>query len=151
MTNARGTTDRPAPDPAPEPDPDSAAASMFIRDRASAELGIELVEAASGRAVVSMTVTDTMVNGLGVCHGGLVFTLADTAMAVASNSGGGRTLASGAAIDFLAPSHTGDVLTATCIVVAKPGRNAVNDAVVVNQRGETIAMFRGRTLTLGGS
>ncbi len=139
------------PGPAPDPDPDAAAPTVLAGDRASAALGIELVEASIGHAVVSMTVTEAMVNGLGVCHGGLVFTLADTAMAVASNGDGRRTLASGAAIDFLAPSHVGDVLTATCTEIAKPGRNAVNDAIVCNQRGETIAVFRGRTLTVGSS
>lgn len=121
---------------------------MLSADAASRTLGIEMVDASPGKATVSMVVTDAMVNGLGVCHGGVVFTLADTAMALASNSSGAPTLASAASIELLAPSEIGDRLQATCVEVAKPGRTAINDAVVINQNDEIVAVFRGRTVTL---
>ena len=127
----------------------AAATAMLEADHASTGLGISVSDISLGRAVVDMTVTDAMVNGLGVCHGGIIFTLADTAMAVASNTCGQRTLAASAAIEFLAPATTGDVLTATCVERIKPGRSAINDTTVVNQDGVAIAEFRGRTVTVG--
>lgn len=120
---------------------------MLAADAASRTLGIELVDASAGSATVSMLVTEAMVNGLGVCHGGVVFTLADTAMAIASNSSGVPTLASAASIELLAPSAVGDRLSATCTEVIKPGRSAINDAVVTNSDGTVVALFRGRTVT----
>ena len=126
-----------------------AADEMLANDSASSALGIEIIEVAAGNAVLSMTVTGAMVNGLEVCHGGIIFTLADTAMAVASNTCGQRTLASSATIEFLAPARIGDVLTTTCRERIKPGRSAINDATVVNHEGVTIAEFRGRTVTVG--
>ncbi len=126
-----------------------AAQAMLDADAASTALGITLDEVTLGHAVLTMTVTDAMVNGLEVCHGGIIFTLADTAMAVASNSCGSRTLASSAAIEFLAPATIGDVLTATCNERVKPARSALNDTTVVNQDHVTIAEFRGRTVTVG--
>ncbi len=126
-----------------------AAQSMLDADAAATALGITIVEVASGHAVLTMTVTKNMVNGLSVCHGGIIFTLADTAMAVASNTCGSRTLASSAAIEFLAPARIGDQLSATCDERIKPGRSALNDTTVTNQDGATIAEFRGRTVTVG--
>lgn len=121
---------------------------MLSADAASRTLGIEIVDASLGKATVSMVVTEAMVNGLGVCHGGVVFTLADTAMALASNSSGAPTLASAASIELLAPSHIGDRLQATCTEVVKPGRSAINDVTVINQNDDVVAVFRGRTITL---
>ncbi|MEZ5380059.1 MAG: hotdog fold thioesterase [Acidimicrobiales bacterium] len=126
-----------------------AAHSMLAADAAAMSLGITIDEVSVGHAVLTMTVTAGMVNGLEVCHGGVIFTLADTAMAVASNACGRRTLASSAAIEFLAPARVGDVLTATCDERIKPGRSALNDTTVVNHEGVTIAEFRGRTVTVG--
>lgn len=139
-------TDQPLPD-ARTPEL-MRAHEMMATDAASRALGIELVDASAGCATVSMLVTDAMVNGLGVCHGGVVFTLADTAMAIASNSSGVPTLASAASIELLAPSAVGDRLRATCTEVIKPGRSAINDAVVTNQDGTVVAMFRGRTVSM---
>ncbi len=125
------------------------ATAMLSADAAAQALGIRLVEAELGLATVTMAVTPAVVNGLGMCHGGVMFTLADTAMAIASNSCGVKTLASAATIEFLAPAQVGDTLTATCRELLKPGRSAVNDAVVVNQHGDTLAVFRGRTISVG--
>jgi acyl-CoA thioesterase len=123
---------------------------MFANDRASRALGMRIVEVGPGRAVLEMTVLDTMVNGHDLCHGGLIATLADSAFAFACNSYNELTVASGFSIDILAPGKLGDVLTARCTEVSKSGRTGVYDAVVTNQRGERVAVFRGRSYTMKG-
>jgi acyl-CoA thioesterase len=126
----------------------TAAHDMFDRDRASTGLGIELVEAAGGRAVARMTVTRAMVNGHDIAHGGYVFLLADTAFACACNSHGPVTVAAGADITFLAPARAGDVLEARAEERARSGRSGVYD-VTVTRDGEVVAEFRGRSRTVG--
>ncbi len=128
-----------------------ATAAMHARDHVAHLLGIEITHAEVGLAVVSMTVTEQMTNGLGVCHGGLLFTLADTAMAHASNAGNARTLSTTASIEWIAPARVGDHLVATSRAIAMRGRNTVHDISVTNADGDTIAMVRGQTLTLGGA
>lgn len=123
---------------------------MFANDRASKWLGMRIVEVAPGRAVVEMAVRDTMVNGHDLCHGGLIATLADSAFAFACNSYNELTVASGFAIDILAPGKLGDVLTAHCHEVSRAGRTGVYDAEVTNQRGDKVAVFRGRSYTMKG-
>jgi acyl-CoA thioesterase len=122
----------------------TAAHDMFDRDKASRELGIELVEAGDGAAVVRMRVTDSMVNGHGLTHGGYVFLLADTAFACACNSRGPVTVAAGADITFLQPSKAGDVLEARAAERAASGRSGVYD-VTVRRDGDVVAEFRGRS------
>ena len=90
-----------------------ASAAMHKRDHVAKELGIEITHAEVGLAVVSMTVEERMTNGLGVCHGGLLFTLADTAMAHASNAGNERTLSTTASIEWISTARIGDHLVAT--------------------------------------
>ncbi|MDQ3739107.1 MAG: hydroxyphenylacetyl-CoA thioesterase PaaI [Actinomycetota bacterium] len=126
----------------------SAAEEMFDADASAATLGIELLEVDAGRAIVTMTVRDDMVNGHGTCHGGLIFTLADTAFAVACNSHGPLTVAAAAAIDFLDPARVGDRLTATAGERFRRGRAGLYDVTVSNDAGEPIAHFRGRSHTL---
>ncbi len=108
------------------------------------------LEVTPGRAVLPMTVRDEMLNGHDICHGGLITTLADSAFAYACNSYDELTVASGFAVDLLAPGRLGDVLTATCHEVSKAGRTGVYDCEVSNQRGERIAVFRGRSYTVKG-
>jgi acyl-CoA thioesterase len=117
---------------------------MFDRDLASQDLGIELVEAGNGAAVVRMTVTETMVNGHGMTHGGFVFLLADTAFACACNSYGPVTVAAGADVVFLQPSRAGDVLEARAAERSTSGRSGIYD-VTVSRDGDVIAEFRGRS------
>jgi acyl-CoA thioesterase len=125
----------------------SPAEQMMATDVASRELGIELVELAEGRAVTRMTVRDDMVNGHGIAHGGLVFTLADTAFACACNSYGPVTVAAGAEISFLRPAALGDDLRADAVMRARYGRSGICDVTV--RRGDTvIAEFRGRSQQL---
>jgi acyl-CoA thioesterase len=134
---------RPAPGPRPGP-----ATMMFNADRASKGLGMELLEAADGRAAVRMRIAQTMINGHGIAHGGYVFMLADTAFACACNSAGPITVAAGADIMFLRPVREGDVLTATATERATVGRSGVYD-VTVSRGGEIVAEFRGRSRTIG--
>ncbi len=132
-----------------EPISDDARA-MYADDLASRTLGIEVVVADPGRAVTTMTVREDQCNGLGVCHGGLIFTLADTAMAFATNAGGDRAFATNAEIDFVNPARAGDRLTAECVRIVERGRAGVSDVTVRNQDDVIVAVFRGRTLATGG-
>jgi acyl-CoA thioesterase len=125
--------------------------AMYANDRASASLGMEIVEVTTGRAVLTMTVRDDMVNGHDICHGGLIFTLADSAFAFACNSQNMNTVAAGARVEFLAPGKLGDCLTAVAQQVTQGGRTGVYDAVVTNQKDETIALFRGNSHRIGGA
>ena len=126
----------------------TAAHEMFARDRASHALGIELVEAGDGRAVVRMTVTADMVNGHALTHGGYVFLLADTAFACACNSHGPVTVAAGADITFLRPAREGDVLEARATERSTSGRGGLYDVTVLRD-GDVVAEFRGRSRVIG--
>ena len=125
-------------------------AAMYARDRATRALGIELVSIAPGQARLTMTVRQDMLNGHDTCHGGLIATLADSAFAFACNAYNELTVASGFSIDLVAPGRLGDVLTAQCVEVSKAGRTGVYDTDVRNQRGERVAVFRGRSYTAKG-
>jgi acyl-CoA thioesterase len=120
---------------------------MFGGDRASRSLGIELVEAGDGRAVVRMRVTAEMLNGHSIAHGGYVFLLADTAFACACNSYGPVTVAAGADITFVTPAREGDLLTAYAEERTRFGRSGIYD-VSVRRGDDVIAEFRGRSRTL---
>jgi acyl-CoA thioesterase len=120
---------------------------MLDADLASRALGIELVDAGTGFAVVRMTVTDTMVNGHDLAHGGYVFLLADTAFACACNSHGPVTVAAGADVTFVAAARRGDVLEAHARERVTYGRSGICD-VTVRRGDQVIAEFRGRSRTL---
>ena len=123
---------------------------MLANDRVSRGMGMQVTQIAPGRAAMTMTVRDDMLNGYDICHGGLIATLADSAFAFACNSYDELTVASGFTVDLLAPGRAGDVLTARCHEVSKAGRTGVYDTEVTNQRGERVAVFRGRSHTLKG-
>lgn len=135
---------------AANPGPNEVSRAFHADDTAAQLLGLEIIASAAGSATVAMTVRPDMANGLGVCHGGFLFTLADTAMAHASNAGNEQSLATNATIDFLAPASVGSRLVATATQQAKPNRNAVHDVTVRSDDGTLVAVFRGRTLTVGG-
>jgi len=124
--------------------------AMFARDRASQGLGMRITRVGAGHAELTMTVRSDMVNGHAICHGGFVFTLADSAFAFACNSYNMNTVANGCTIEFLAPAHEGDVLTAVAQERAQVGRNGVYDVEVCNQAGVTIAHFRGKSTRIKG-
>ena len=127
-----------------------AAEAMWSGDHATQGLGMELVSVAQGFAEITMPVRQDMVNGHGICHGGFIFTLADSAFAFACNSRNRMTVAAGGRIDFIKSAKEGDVLTASARVVYQGKRSGVYDAQVVNQAQEVIAEFRGNSATIGG-
>ena len=123
---------------------DAVGAHMFAKDRASKALGMRIVALSEGVAFLEMTVRDDMLNGFDICHGGFITTLADSAFAFACNSSGEMTVAAGLTVDFLAPAHRGDVLSARAFEVVQAGRASFYDITVTNQLGEQIALVRGR-------
>jgi acyl-CoA thioesterase len=127
-----------------------AAAALFERDGASQALGMRLAAVGPGSARVLMRVRADMVNGHGVCHGGMVFALADSAFAFACNSYNESTVAAAATIDFLAGAREGDELTAEAGELWRTRRNGIYEISVCNQRGERIALFRGRSYRIDG-
>ena len=124
------------------------AARMYAADVASQAMGIDVRIPTPGDAVATMTITDDMMNGFAICHGGYVFALADTAFAFACNSGEQVTVAAGAQIDYLKPVKAGERLTATATVRSQGGRAGVYDVSVVNDSGTEVAVFRGRAQRL---
>ena len=144
--------DAPAVSPASPvaPDPAAVAAHMFAADRAARGLGMRIASVGPGPATLTMTVRDDMLNGHDICHGGFITLLADSAFAFACNSRNVVTVAAGLTVDFLAPAHRGDVLTAVASETSRAGRTGVYDMVVTNQDGARIALVRGRSHSLTG-
>ncbi|HEX4240949.1 MAG TPA: hydroxyphenylacetyl-CoA thioesterase PaaI [Steroidobacteraceae bacterium] len=118
--------------------------SLFRDDRASRALGIEILEVGPGRVRIAMTVRPDMVNGFGMCHGGIVFAFADSAFAFACNSRGDPMVAAGASIEFLAPTPLGARLTATATETSRNERHGIYDVSIASASGTAIAHFRGR-------
>ena len=119
--------------------------TMWENDPASRELGMTIEVPAPGRAEASFDVREDMVNGHAICHGGYIFTLADSAFAFACNSYNRVTVAAGATVEFLRPARLGEKLTASAAEAHRGGRTGVYDVVVRNQDGEVVALFRGRS------
>jgi len=126
------------------------AEAMWQGDAASKGLGMEIVDVGPGHATLAMTVLPDMVNGHSILHGGLAFTLADSAFAFACNAYNVVTVAAGCEITFTAPGKLGDRLTAEAREVFRRGRSGVYDIIVRNQDGAVIALFRGKSRSLGG-
>ena len=123
---------------------------MWSGDNASRSLGMELVEVGPGRATIRMTVRDDMVNGHGIGHGGLTFTLADSAFAFACNSYNRRTVAQSCEITFHAATRLGDVLVAEAVERSREGRDGTYD-VTVRKADTVVAEFIGRSKEIRGS
>jgi len=124
--------------------------AMQENDDASRLLGINITETRPHFATAQMTVINEMTNGHDICHGGFIFTLADSAFAYASNSTNHTTVASGCTIEFIAPARTGDTLTATVSKRARTQRTGVYDVDITNQTGHLIAIFRGKSYQIKG-
>ena len=148
--------------PAPKPDtaeatmtPDelawAVAKAMYDTDACSRALGFELIEVRAGFAQMRAVVRADFLNGHGICHGGLIFTLADSTFAFACNSYNVNTVASGCSIEFLRPARSGDVLTAEAAEQVLNGRTGIYDIRVRNGAGETVAMFRGKSAQIKGT
>jgi len=125
--------------------------SMFAVDVAAREtMGIELVSVGPGRAVLRMAVKPLHLNGHKICHGGFIFTLADTTFAYACNSYNRNAVAAGCSIEFLKPGLEGDMLTCEGVEQTLQGRHGIYDMKVSNQKGEVIAVFRGKSAVIPG-
>lgn len=124
--------------------------AMFANDRASKSMGMEILAVGPGTATLRMVVRDDMLNGFDICHGGFITTLADSAFAFACNSHNELTVASGFAIDIVAPGREGDTLTAVAGEVSLSGRTGVYDITIRNQRDELVAVFRGKSYRIKG-
>lgn len=127
-----------------------AANAMWARDHAAQALGMAIEQVQPGSARLTMAVRQDMVNGHGICHGGMLFALADTAFAYACNSYNRNTVASACHIDFLAPGKLGDTLVAEAVERSQSGRTGVYDVTVRTSAGQTLALFRGKSYRIQG-
>jgi acyl-CoA thioesterase len=126
--------------------------AMFAGDVASKDtMGMELLSCTSGRAVMRMRVDERHLNGHRICHGGFIFTLADSTFAFACNSHNKVAVAAGCSIEFLKPGQLGDVLTCEGVEQVLQGRHGIYDMKGTNQRGEVVAMFRGKSAQIQGT
>jgi acyl-CoA thioesterase len=122
---------------------------MWADDRAAQELGMELTEVGPGHAKMGMTITETMVNGHGICHGGYIFALADTAFAYACNTYGDRVVASHCSITYVRPGQLGERLTAVAQERARAGRSGIYDVRISRPDDTVVAEFRGHSRVVG--
>lgn len=127
------------------------AEQMFAQDTCAQSMGMTIDRVDSGFAQVSMIIAPNMLNGHQTCHGGQLFSLADTAFAYACNSQGLAAVASGCSIDFIRPGFSGDRLTACAEVRHQGKKTGLYDVEITNQDGKTVAWFRGRAHRLGHS
>lgn len=123
---------------------------MWKTDTASQNLGMVIQSIAPGKATLSMPVTGNMLNGHGICHGGYIFTLADSAFAFACNTYNQLVVAQQNQITYLAPGKSDETLTATAVEQSKTGRSGIYDVTVTGEDGRIIALFRGLSRTIKG-
>ena len=129
---------------------EATATAMFARDRAAQALGMNIVRVQPGSALLTMKVRSDMVNGHHICHGGMLFSLADTAFAYACNSYNRNTVASACHSDFLASAKEGEMLEAEAVERSAAGRTGVYDVTIKVVGGKTIALFRGKSYRISG-
>lgn len=134
----------------PQARAEKASKAMFAADKASSSLGMEITTIAPGAATLTMRVADHMLNGHSICHGGYIFTLADSAFAFACNSYNKLTLAQQNQITYIAPGKAGELLTATATETALSGRSGVYDVMVTGEDGRSVATMRGLSRTIKG-
>lgn len=126
------------------------AEAMWAQDHASRGLGMQLVRVGPGEAVLTMRITEAMVNGHGIGHGGFIFTLADSAFAFACNSHGYHAVAQHCSITYLRPGRTGEMLRAEATERVRTGRTGITDVRVLGEDGTVVAELRGQSRTTGG-
>lgn len=124
--------------------------AMWAEDRASRALGMEIVHIAPGEAKLAMTVRTEMTNGHQICHGGFIFTLADSTFAFACNSHGPNTVAQHCAVTFLRPVRAGERLVAHAVERSRQGRGGIYDVTVRDADDRPVAEFRGHSRTIAG-
>jgi acyl-CoA thioesterase len=124
---------------------------MWHDDAASRALGMTREHIAAGRSRLSMLVRSDMVNGHGLCHGGFIFALADSAMAFAASSYGERAVAHHNSITYLRPGRLGEILSAAAEERSRSVRSGIYDVRVTGSSdGSVVAEFRGHTRLSGG-
>ena len=138
-------------DMSPQALAEACAKAMWTEDRASQGLGMEIRLIAPGEAVMSMLVRPDMTNGHGICHGGFIFTLADSAFAFACNTYDQSTVAQQCAVTFIEPVRQGEVLTAHAVERTRAGRGGIYDVTVRDSRNNVVAEFRGHSRTIAGN
>lgn len=134
----------------PQERAEKSAAAMWAGDAASKHLGMALDRVGPGRAILSFTVRAEHLNGHGICHGGYIFTLADSAFAFACNSHNRRVVAQHNTITYLSPGQEGERLTAKAVEVSLTGRSGVYDVTVTGGDGRKVALFRGLSRQIDG-
>lgn len=147
----KSVNDLPARPPTPQQRAESVARLMYAGDSAAQAVGLCVVEVGPGTATAEMVVRPEFTNGHGICHGGYVFLLADTAFAYACNSHNLKAVAAGAQIEFVAAGQRGDRLTARAREQHRAGRTGVYDVRVTRQDGALIALFRGKSALIKGA
>jgi acyl-CoA thioesterase len=130
---------------------EACAKAMWDDDNATRHLGMELISVAPGEATITMAIAESMTNGHGTCHGGYMFTLADSAFAFACNTYNQRTVAQHCAVTFIASAKLGDKLVARAIERQRAGRSGIYDVTVTREEGNVIAEFRGHSRTIEGA
>lgn len=130
---------------------EACAQALWDHDKASQHLGMTRDDIAPGSATLSLTIAEWMANGHNTCHGGIIFTLADSAFAFACNSTNQRRVAQHVTLTYLNPAYVGDRLTAHAHEIAVEGRNGLYDIYVSNQHGQKVALFRGHARTIKGT
>ena len=119
------------------------AEEFFARDQVRRELGLELVSCTPGTATLKMLVTARMINSHGICHGGMIFTLADVVFGVASNTRPERFVGTHCTIAYLKPARLGQTLIATARERSRSGRTGVYDVTISLEEGTVVAEFMG--------
>lgn len=142
---------KPVAEMTPQDLAEACAAAMWNDDSASQRLNMALDHVAPGQATLSMTISKDMSNGHGNCHGGYIFTLADSAFAFACNSYNQLAVAQHCSVTYLIPGRIGDRLTATATEVSRRGRSGIYDIRITNQDGAHVAEFRGHSRTVKGT
>ncbi|WP_375595347.1 hydroxyphenylacetyl-CoA thioesterase PaaI [Algihabitans albus] len=130
---------------------EACASAMFDRDQAARHLGMTVEAVGPGTATLAMTVDERMINGHAICHGGIIFALADTAFAYACNAYNRTTVAQHCAVTFLSPAKLGNRLSAAAVERSRAGRNGIYDIRVTDQDGKPIAEFRGHSRSIQGT
>ena len=145
------TPNKPVSAMSPQELAEASARAMWNDDSASQRLDMSLDHIAPGEATLSMTITAAMSNGHGNCHGGYMFTLADSAFAFACNSYNQLAVAQHCSITYLIPGRIGDRLTARAVEVSRRGRSGIYDIRITNQNGDHVAEFRGHSRIVKGT
>ncbi len=130
---------------------EACAAALWAEDHASIGLGMRLLRVAPGEAAIAMAIEPRMANGHGICHGGFIFALADSAFAFACNSFNRRSVAQSNSITYLRPAQVGQTLTARAARTAEAGRSGIYDVLVSDEAGQAIASFRGLSRVIDGT